>query len=194
MAKVEDCLRGVASAHGGLFTSLEAVAAGVGRKTIVVLAHRGRLERVGQGLYRFPSWPSTELQQYHEALLWPQARRDIAYAVVSHDSAVDLYGLTDLNPAVIHVTIPRHTRIIREVPSWIRFHRADVDELDRTWERGVPVVSVARAIEDIAPTRGLDVVHRAVSEARQARLLREDEVARLVKRFGTEVLDPYRAA
>lgn len=193
MARTEDILRDIASDHAGLFTTKEAVDAGIARPLVVQLAARRRLERVARGLYRFPTWPANELQQYHEAVLWPQAQRDLAYAVISHDSALELYGLTQLNPAVIHVTIPLKTRIVRDTPPWIQFHRWEVKEHDRTWERGVPVVSVARAIEDIVPAHGVDVAHRAVSEARERRLLRDDELDRLAAKLGSVILEPYRA-
>jgi hypothetical protein len=73
----------------------------------------------------------------------------------------------------------------------MRLHFAKVDELDRRWEHGVPTVSIARAIEDVAATLGIDVVHRAVHDARERRLLREDELERLVRQFGTVILEPY---
>lgn len=193
MARNEDTLRELAAEHEGLFTVRAAEQAGVARPLVVQLAHRGRLERVSQGLYRFPSWPTTSLQQYHEAVLWPQAHRKIDYALVSHDSALELYELTLLNPRLLHVTLPPKTRISRQPPTWMRLHFAKVPEIDRTWERGVPVVSVPRAIEDVASTQGADVVQRAVSEARQRRLLREDELQRLVGEFGNEILEPYDA-
>jgi predicted transcriptional regulator of viral defense system len=170
---------------------MEAEQAGIARVLIVQLAHRGRLERVAQGLYRFPSWPTEGRQQYHEAVLWPRAHRTLEYALISHDSALELYDLTQLNPGVIHVTLPLKTRISRQQPAWLRLHFADVVENARTWERGVPIVSIPRAIEDVAPGHGIDVVHRAVSEARERHLLREDELRRLVGRFGTEILEPY---
>ncbi|HVA29560.1 MAG TPA: type IV toxin-antitoxin system AbiEi family antitoxin domain-containing protein [Candidatus Baltobacteraceae bacterium] len=193
MAKVEDALRELAAEHEGLFTAKEAEAAGVARALVVQLAHRGRLDRVAQGLYRFPSWPTTGLQQFHEAVLWPGAHRELAYALVSHDSALELYSLTQLNPGTIHVTLPPKTRISRQLPAWLRLHFADVAENDRAWEQGIPIVSIPRAIEDVAPVHGIDVVHRAVSEARERHLLREDELQRLVDKFGTEILEPYRA-
>ena len=191
MAKIEDTLREVAAEQGGLFTARAAQEAGVPRILVVQLARRGRLTRVAQGLYRFPTWPSTDLQQYHEAVLWPHVHRDLEYALVSHDSALELYGLTQLNPGVVHVTLPPKTRISRKLPSWLRLHFAHIAPTDRTWERGVPIVSVARAIEDIAPAHGIDIVHRAVSEARQKRLLREDELHRLVDQFGSLILEPH---
>ncbi len=191
MAKIEDTLREVAAEQGGFFTAKAAQEAGVPRILVVQLARRGRLTRVAQGLYRFPTWPSTDLQQYHEAVLWPHVHRDLEYALVSHDSALELYGLTQLNPGVVHVTLPPKTRISRKLPSWLRLHFAHIAPADRTWERGVPIVSVARAIEDIAPAHGIDIVHRAVSEARQKRLLREDELHRLVDQFGSLILESH---
>jgi predicted transcriptional regulator of viral defense system len=194
MPKVEDTLRELASEHEGLFTAAQAEAAGIPRTLVVQLAHRGRLERLAQALYRFPTWPTTELQQYHEAVLWPRAHRELEYALVSYDSALELYNLTNLNPGVIHVTLPPKTRISRQPPAWLRLHFADVAEADRAWEQGVPTVSLPRAIEDIGPVRGADVVRRAVSDAREKRLLREDELQRLVNKFGREILEPYRAS
>ena len=193
MAKVEDQLRDLAIDHGGFFTSRDAARAGISPQLVVQLAARSRIERVAHGLYRFPSWPQTAGQQYHEALLWVQAQRKPIWAVVSHESALELYGLTNLNPGAIHVTIPRGTRIVRSMPRWIRIHRGHVDDDERTTEQGVPVVTLPLAIEDVAATHGADIAHRAVSEARERHLLREDEVARLVARFGNSVLEPYRA-
>jgi predicted transcriptional regulator of viral defense system len=191
MARVEDTLREVAAEHEGLFTSREAEEAGIARTLVVQLKNRGRLERLAQGLYRFPNWPTTRLQQYHEAILWPQAHRTLEYAAISHDSALELYDLTQLNPAVVHVSLPKKTRIERSPPSWMRLHFSDVPQDDRRWEHGVPIVSIPRAIEDIAITAGIDVVRRAVDEARDRRLLREDELQRLVAQFGTTILEPY---
>ena len=192
MARTEDILREIAADQAGLVTARQADAEGVDGIRLVQLQRRGRLERLSRGLYRFPTWPSEELQQYHRAVLWPQAHRSLEYALVSHESAAELYNLTQLNPAVVHVTVPRTTRIAREVPSWLRLYFEDVADEDRTYERGTPTVSIPKAIEQIAP-RGLDVVHRAVSEARERRLLREDEIERLTRAFGSVVLEPYHA-
>lgn len=192
MPRAEDALREIAADQAGLVTARQADAEGITGIRLVQLARRGRLERLSRGLYRFPNWPSEELQQYHRATLWPQALRPLEYALVSHESAAELYDLTLLNPAVVHVTVPRATRIVRDVPSWLRLHFEDVAEEDRTFERGAPAVTIPKTIEQLAP-HGLDVVHRAVSEARERRLLREDELERLTRMFGSAVLEPYFA-
>lgn len=193
MGRIEDTLRGIAAEHDGYFTSSEAEEAGIKRAIVVQLKHRGRLERIDRGLYRLANWPQNDLQDYHRALLWPTAHRNLAYAVISHDSTLELYGLSDLNPDSVHVTVPAAFRARRAIPAWLRIHTEDVPDRDRTSERGVPTISIVRAIEQIAPTRGLGIVHQAISQARIRNLLRDDELRRLVARFGTEMLEPYDA-
>ncbi|HEV2740162.1 MAG TPA: type IV toxin-antitoxin system AbiEi family antitoxin domain-containing protein [Candidatus Elarobacter sp.] len=190
---MEDTLRGIAAEHDGYFTSGEADEAGIKRAIVVQLKHRGRLERVDRGLYRLVHWPQNDLQDYHRAILWPTVHRDLDYAVISHDSALQLYGLSDLNPASVHITVPAGFRARRPTPAWLRIHSEDVPERDRTSERGVPTISIVRAIEQIAPTRGLGIVHQAISEARERNLLRDDELQPLVEQFGAGILEPYHA-
>jgi predicted transcriptional regulator of viral defense system len=185
----EDRLREVAHDHNGLFLAREAEQAGVNRHNLSQLARRGRVERVARGIYAFPNWPTTETRAMDFASLWPHAQHNVDYALLSHDSALELYGLTDLNPAVVHVTVPKGYRERRrERPRWLRVHQAHIDERDRTFERGIPTVSVVRAIEDIASTRGLDVVASAIDEAMHRNLLREDELRRLTSQFGDSIL------
>jgi hypothetical protein len=89
--------------------------------------------------------------------------------------------------------VPAKFRARRPFPAWLRIHTEDVKDRDRTSERGVPTISIAHAIKQIAPTRGLGVVHQAISEARERNLLREDELQALVEQFGEGVLEPYHA-
>jgi hypothetical protein len=48
--------------------------------------------------------PPSSLDAYMDAVLWPgRGVRDM----LSHETALDLYGLSDVNPAKIDVTLPR---------------------------------------------------------------------------------------
>jgi predicted transcriptional regulator of viral defense system len=69
MARIEDTLRELAADNSGLITAREAAAEGIAGVLLVQLAQRGRLERVSRGIYRFPTWPTDELQEYHQAVL-----------------------------------------------------------------------------------------------------------------------------
>ncbi len=45
---------------------------------------------------------SLSIRQIMEATLWPRG----AHGALSHETALDLYGLSDVNPAKIHITVP----------------------------------------------------------------------------------------
>ena len=74
-------------------------------------------------------------------MLWPDGR-----GLICGESALGLYGLSDANPAKLHITVPTSYRTHREIPALYVLHREDLAEADRTIVEGVAVVSVAKAI------------------------------------------------
>jgi predicted transcriptional regulator of viral defense system len=88
-----------------------------------------------------------------EAALWPQVRRPDAYGVISHESALAIYGLSNASPAKVHVTLPTKFRIRRAVPKRLALQYADLTPKDVQRVEGVPVTTAARAIRDAHATR-----------------------------------------
>ena len=116
---------------------------GVSPRRLKLLGERGSLVRIARGLYRFPAEvvPLTSLDQYMEATLWPAGR-----GVLSHESALAVYELSDVNPAKVHVTVPRDYRIRRkEMPAVLELHHADLADGEVANLEGIPIVSPARA-------------------------------------------------
>jgi predicted transcriptional regulator of viral defense system len=149
-----------ATEQHGLLTPADALAIGGTKLTLVQLAHRGVLERIARGVYRVPELAGDPLEQHQEALL------RVPDAVLSHETALDLYDLCDINPAKIHVTVTRRLRIRRELPAWLTIHRGDLDLADDvTWHEGLAIVTPARAIIDGIETH---VGQRFIDEAREA--------------------------
>jgi hypothetical protein len=66
----------------------------------------GHFLRVRQGLYRFREYPSSPREDVIAA--WLATRREVA--VVSHQSALDILGLSDVVPEVVDLTVPRAKR------------------------------------------------------------------------------------
>lgn len=113
------------------------------KATLSKLASRERIERVAHGVYRVPQIPSGHYDRFMLAVLWT----GVPEALVSHESALDIYGVCDVNPRGIDVTVPKGRRISRRGGEGYRIHCEDIAEDDKTWWEEVPVVTVACAIE-----------------------------------------------
>jgi predicted transcriptional regulator of viral defense system len=166
---VHNAIYQIAEEQNGYVTAAQAVDAEINPQTLVKMAERGVLERVSWGLYRLTQFPHSALDQYAEATLWPLTTR----AVISHESALALYGLSDVNPAKIHITVPKSVRIRREVPKWLVLHRADLRASEWESHEGVPATTPERTIRDChAAHLGPALIRQAIHDGRRTGHLR----------------------
>ena len=118
-------------------------------------------------------------------------------ALLSHESAAALWGWRRW-PRTPHVTVTRDRR-----PRGVRIHHTTtLRPSDRNRQLGVPVTAPERTIRDLAPGLTTGQLRRIVSDARFARQLNDDAVARLLghgpaptrsllqDRFQTAVIEP----
>lgn len=141
-----DRLYRLAESQAGYFTTQQAQASGVQRSTLRHHAQAGgRYQRVRRGLYRLRHFPSSP----HEHIVAAWLPLAGTQAVVSHDSALELLGLSDVIPDAVHISIPRATRGRRPRPA-VRFHTlsSPPDSSQIRVMHGVPVTSPSRTIVD----------------------------------------------
>lgn len=137
----------LAEAQAGYFTAPQAVNAGMDRSTLRYHARPGgRYERVRRGLFRLRQFPSSPYE--HVMAAWLPLRD--AGAVVSHESALELYELSDVIPSAIHLSLSRSERGQR------RRAGTQLHALKRPPEKGevrhlagLPVTSPERTIIDV---------------------------------------------
>lgn len=170
-------LRDLAFDQHGLVTTADARELGVDPHRLHVMEARGLVDRVSRGVYRFVEVPSDALDQYMEATLWPFPVR----GVLSHETALDLHDLCDVNPSRVHVTVPARYRTTRQLPPVFQLHREDLPAGEIGWHDGIPIVHPRRAIlGSIENDLGWHLVEQAIATARrrgrvtasEARLLR----------------------
>ena len=137
-------LREIALDQQGLVTRAQALAAGVSSSSLRQLAHRGRVERMAQGVYRVPQAPYDECTRLRLALLWT-GRDD---AVLGFETALDCYGVCDILSDDVHVVVPAGTRIRRENGEGYVLHRENLREADCGWWEGIPVTTLERTLLD----------------------------------------------
>jgi predicted transcriptional regulator of viral defense system len=177
-----DELYEMAESRDGLLTSKEARLAGISDSVLVRLAQRGRLERVTRGVYRIAHYPTDRFSQYREAVLWAKASQGPNIAVISHETALLLYGISDVNPARVHITVPVKARLRRERPRWITIHHAGLTPGEITEYEGVPITSAERAIVDVlGSTKRVDLVRSAIAEGLKKGLLKSSDARELTK-------------
>ena len=177
----DDTLYEIAEGQFGYFTAAQARAAGVLQVRLVQLHKSGDIERVSRGVYRLSRFPISPIAQYMEASLWPQVRRPDVRGVISHDSALVVYGLSDVSPAKIHLTLPLDMRVRRMVPRHMVLHYADLASADvRQIAGGIPATTPERTIRDVhAAHIGPALVRQAIEDGRRTGRLSLDTADRL---------------
>ncbi len=173
--RIYNSLADIAVDQHGYVTARDAERNGIDPHRLVEMAKRGTVERVARGVYRMPVVAPTGLEQLMEATLWPRGQ-----GVLSHETALDLHDLCDVNPAKIHVTVPRAHRITREVPQPYAIHHRDLKASETMRHEGIAIVTPSRAILDGIEThlRG-DLLHQAIDTARRRGLIRGADLALL---------------
>jgi predicted transcriptional regulator of viral defense system len=166
--KLQRALFEIAEDNYGYVTTSQATEIGVPRRGLADLTRLGAMHRVAYGVYRIVDFPATELDSYFEATLWPQGVRGI----LSHESALDLWDLCDVNPAKVHVTVPRAHRVRRQVPALYVLHNDDLEPEDLDSFEGIPITTVERTLHDCIDggTRH-DLLKQAIANAVERRAI-----------------------
>lgn len=141
-APARDQLWEIAAGQHGYVTSQQAEDLGITNRALNQLAVRETLEHPAFGVYRFPNYPVTTADPYMLAVLWTRAPE----AALSHETALDVFGVSDVNPTVIHVTVGKHRRIRRADAGQYEIHYQDLEPRQLTWWEEVPVVTLDTAI------------------------------------------------
>jgi len=139
------------------------------------LAARGRLKRVGYGLYRFEELPLTDLSSYMLATLWPAG-----HGVLSHDTALELHELCDINPTRIHVTIPPRLRIRRKDGERYVVHKEALGRHEIGKFERIPIVRPLTAIgQGIVSGVRSGLIDQAITTARSTGAITREQEADL---------------
>ncbi|MFW6599332.1 type IV toxin-antitoxin system AbiEi family antitoxin domain-containing protein [Propionibacteriaceae bacterium Y2011] len=138
-----DELWDIATTQHGFVTAQQAAEVGVGKQSLQMLVHRGTLERAVHGVYRFPQYPEGEHDRLALAVLWAR----VPEAALSHETALDAYGISDVNPNRIHLTVGKHRRFRRASGEDYVVHYETLNAKQIGWWQEIPTVTPATAIE-----------------------------------------------
>lgn len=155
-----DRLYSLAESQGGYFTAADAKSVGYDYALQHFHVQRGTWTRVDRGIYRLKRFPSGEYEDLIRWWLW--SRKEGA---ISHESAAAVYGLGDILPSKVDLTVPMNFR--KKVQQGVVLHKAKLSSSDTEMREGVRITTPLRTILDMArqhldPERLTAVVKDAV--------------------------------
>jgi predicted transcriptional regulator of viral defense system len=179
-----DELVALAEENDGLVTAEQARSAGFTDSVLARLFQRERIERIARGVYRIPHFPPGRFSQYREAVLWAKANRGPDSVAISHATALAVYGISDANPSLIHLTVPKSTRLRREKPKNVIVHRDDLTKNDITVQEGLPLTTISKTVTDLLASGGrIGLLRQAISDARREGYIGGAEAGQLRRRI-----------
>ena len=137
-----DTLYKIVEDQGGYFTAAQARDVGFSWERLSNNVKVGQFERVSRGVYRFVKFPNSRYEDLFIA--WLRAGPE---SVISHESALSVYKLSDIIPSEIHVIVPRTASRRRK---GIKYHTNRLSENDVTRREGLPITTLPRTLADLA--------------------------------------------
>jgi hypothetical protein len=154
--------------QSGVVSRQQALDCGFTLGAIRAMVQPGRWRRLGRGVYWMFSGPPTRA-----ALLWAAVLEVGSGAVLSHESAAELWGLLDQAASLIHVSFPARRRVVS--PSGVRIHACRVmpratRQPPRTTveETVVDLTQTARSVDDAVAWLARACAHWLTTPARLA--------------------------
>jgi hypothetical protein len=178
---VSDALFEIAEGQQGYFTAKQAAAAGYQFGSQAHHAKSGNWVRVERGIYRLARFPQSSEEQLVIYALWSRNRAGEPEGVYSHQTALSIHELSDVNPAKLHMTVPSAFRRSAKVPKILVLHRASLNEKEVEQRQGFAVTRPLRAIADLVAVESIshDIVEQALAEGRQRGMITIREMAEL---------------
>ena len=176
--------------QGGYFTSAQARERAVSSQLLSHHVRQGRFERLRRGLYRIPGFPSSQHDEIREKWLAVGPEK----ALVSHESALALFELSDNIPDQVHLLVPRRHRGLRRPAGVVLHTRPDDEIIESVWREGMPATAPARTLIDVAselqPEQAALAARQALGRGLLTRRQLEREAARRGKPHLLETLLP----
>jgi predicted transcriptional regulator of viral defense system len=139
----------LAQEQQGYFTTKQAKAAGFAENTHPYHVQAGNWIREHRGIYRLTRFPATDRPDLALWSLWSCNRKEEVEGVYSHQTAISLFNLSDLNPAKLHMTVPKDFRRNSEIPGILVLHYADLAMNDVQTGPGYKYTRPLRTILDL---------------------------------------------
>lgn len=141
----------IADRQQGYFTSRQAVECGFLRAHFHRKLKSGKwLKEEPQGIYRLAGYPSTPRPELALWTLWSSNKHGKPQGIWSHETALDIHGLSDVSPAKLHMSVPLKFRKGTKIPNNLCLHYVDeIPQSDIEIRNGYRVTAPLRTLKDV---------------------------------------------
>lgn len=175
MSKADIALSRLAADQHGVFTLPQAVACGIGERTVRSRTADGRYERVHDGVFviagSVPSWHRDVISGVYSVP---------TLGAASHRTAAHLWGLVSGRPRTIEVVALRHRRT--KHPTITIHESVDLELDDIVVVDGIPTTTARRTVVDMGATSPPWLVERALDSGLRSGLFTALDVRRFIAR------------
>jgi predicted transcriptional regulator of viral defense system len=185
-------LHRVAYAQDGYFTVRQAHEHGFSPQLLAHHVRSRRYEHVRRGLYRLWDYPGSSHEEVRAKWLTVGPDR----AVVSHESALELHGLSDVLPNKVHLLVNRSDRGLNP-PEGTALHttKTGLGRTEVVIREGMRVTAPARSIIDAASAgTAPEQIEMAVRQALEQGLVTRRSLLASAERRGGRVAQLIRRA
>lgn len=174
----KDKLFKIADRQQGFFTARQAEGCGFQRSNFHLKIQSGEWVKEMRGIYRLARYPITERPELVLWILWSCNRKGEPQGIWSHDTALDIYELSDVMPSKMHMTVPSKFRRRIDIPRVLNLHYIDIPESDTETRQGYRVTKPLRTLIDVVNEDKIahDQIAQALKEALQRGLILRREV------------------
>jgi hypothetical protein len=136
----EQKLYEIASLQGGYFTAQQAVFCSYSQKNHHYYVKNGDWLKELRGIYRLSRYPEPDDSQYILWSLWSCDRNGKIRGVYSHETALSMFELSDVNPDKLHMSVPTDFRKNAVIPEILIVHKKVFHSADCEQRMGYSVV------------------------------------------------------
>lgn len=174
----KDRLFQIADSQQGYFTNLQAEECGYARSHFGRYLLSGDWIRELRGVYRLAHYPVTDRGELVVWSLWSRSKEGIIQGVWSHETALDVYELSDNMPSKMHMTVSKSFRKRVPIPSILVLHYSNLREQEVRSQQGYLITTPLKTLVDVIEQGSLshDLLLQALKEAWQKGLISEKDV------------------
>ena len=139
----------IAQSQSGLFTSRQAIEAGIDSRNHSYHLKAGNWSRAGKGIYQINSVREDSKREFFFFQLWARNRSGCPVGVFSFETALYLMGLNINFPIKYHITVPDNFRRSPYRTDKLSLHYETLKSLEKMERDGLYITSVQKTFKDL---------------------------------------------